>query len=157
MMTLTGHERMANILQRKPVDRIGVFEHFWDDTHRAWSEAGHLAAGESFEDHFGYDMQLCWANEMVADLDFVPEVIEETDETILRKDGNGAFLRRHKQHDTTPEHVDFSVKERAAWEELIKPKLTADPRRIHFDWYREAKRQAAADRALLLLVGDECL
>ena len=38
---------------------------------------------------------------MMADPDFVPEVIEETEETILTIDGNGAILRRHKLHDST--------------------------------------------------------
>ena len=33
-MTLTGAERIANILRRKPVDRIGLFEHFWGDTQK---------------------------------------------------------------------------------------------------------------------------
>jgi uroporphyrinogen decarboxylase len=53
------------------------------------------------------------------------------------------MLRRHKKHDTTPEHVDFTVKERTKWEELIKPKLKADRRRINFEGYRNAKANAA--------------
>ena len=31
MAGLTGIERIGNILGRKPVDRIGLFEHFWGD------------------------------------------------------------------------------------------------------------------------------
>jgi len=57
-------------------------------------------------------------------------------------DGNGATLRRHKKHDTTPEHIDFVVKDRQGWEETVKPHLTPDPRRINFAAYREAKRAA---------------
>ncbi len=140
---MTGRERIGNILQRKPVDRIGLFEHFWGDTYKAWSEAGCIPAGESFEDHFGFDCQGCWPFNLVADLDFTPVIVEETEETVLTRDGNGALLRRHRQHDTTPEHVDFSVKDRAAWEALIKPKLTPDRRRINFEGYRAAKAQAA--------------
>lgn len=34
MNKMTGRERIGNILQRKPVDRIGVYEHFWSDTQR---------------------------------------------------------------------------------------------------------------------------
>jgi len=90
MQTMTGKERIHNILKRKPVDRIGLFEHFWNDTHRAWVEQGWISPEESFEDHFGYDLQLFWAFNMVADLDFEPETIEETEETILQRDGNGA-------------------------------------------------------------------
>lgn len=141
---MTGRERIARILKRQPVDRIGLFEHFWGDTYRLWREQGHLREGESIEDHFGFDLSNCGCFNFVADLDFVPVVLEETAETKVVRDGNGATLRRHKLHDTTPEHVDFAVKDRVAWEEQIKPRLTADPRRINFESYREARSRAAA-------------
>jgi uroporphyrinogen decarboxylase len=142
MQTLTSVERIQNILKRQPVDRIGVFEHFWGDTYRSWLEEGYIREGENLADHFGYDLELCWPFNMVADLDFVPEVVEETKETILVRDGNGALLRRHKLHDSTPEHVDFLVKDRRAWEEHIKPELTPDRRRINFEAYRNIRRHA---------------
>ena len=140
---MTSVERIGNILRRKPVDRIGVFEHFWGDTHKKWTAEGHIAEGESLEDHFGFDFHLCWPFNMVADLDYQPETIEETEETILQRDGNGAVLRRHKLHDSTPEHVDFRVKDRTAWEQYIKPHLTPDRRRINFEAYRNTKKLAA--------------
>jgi len=143
MQPLSGYERTRNILKRQPVDRIGVFEHFWNDTQRIWTENGWMKPGESYEDHFNYDLQLFWAFNSVADLDFVLETVEETEETILQRDGNGALLRRHKLHDSTPEHVDFMVKERKAWEDFAKPHLTADRRRIDFEGYRAARKHAA--------------
>ncbi|MFW5884223.1 MAG: uroporphyrinogen decarboxylase family protein [bacterium] len=144
---MTSHERISRILARQPVDRIGLFEHFWGDTRKKWADEGHLAGDESPHDHFGYDLELCWAFDCTADLDYEPEVLEETDETILTRDGNGAVLRRHKLHDATPEHVDFAVKERGAWEELVKPKLTPERRRINFEAYRDTREAAAkADR-----------
>ena len=142
-MAMTGMERMSSILRRKPVDRIGLFEHFWGDTQKKWTEEGHIRQGENLADHFGFDMQTSWPFSMVADLDFVPQVVEETEDTILTRDGNGALLRRHKKHASTPEHVDFVVKERQAWEEKIKPLLKPEPRRINFEAYRNAKRNAA--------------
>ncbi|HOQ67692.1 MAG TPA: uroporphyrinogen decarboxylase family protein [Candidatus Atribacteria bacterium] len=143
MDVMTGVERMTNILQRKPVDRIGLYEHFWGDTQKKWTEEGYVKQGENLVDHFGFDMDECWPFNMVADLDFIPEVVEETDETILTRDGNGALLRRHKLHDATPEHVDFMVKDRRGWEEHIKPLLNPERRRINFEAYREAKGRAA--------------
>ena len=112
MQPMTGHERIANILQRKPVDRIGLFEHFWSDTQRIWQANGWIPDETPFEDVFGFDLQTFWAFNLVADLDFGEEIVEETAETVLKRDGNGALLRRHKLHDSTPEHVDFLVKER---------------------------------------------
>lgn len=143
MRELTGIERIGNILKRQPVDRIGLFEHFWDDTYRVWTDNQWIAPGLTFEDAFGLDMQLFWPFNMVADLDFTDEILEETEETILKRDGNGALLRRHKLHDSTPEHVDFLVKDRRGWETHIKPRLVADRRRINFEGYRWAKNYAS--------------
>ena len=142
MQPMTGIERISNILKRKPVDRIGLFEHFWGDTMKKWQADGYISQDEDLTDHFGFDMEMCWPFNLVADLDFEPQVVEETEETILIRDGNGALLRRHKLHDSTPEHVDFLVKERKAWEEHIKPLLTPDPRRINFEAYRKAREHA---------------
>lgn len=143
MQKMTGIERISNILQRKPVDRIGLFEHFWGDTQKCWQEQGHIKEEEDLSTHFGFDISNCWSFSMVADLEFENEIIEENDETVLLKDGNGAFLRRHKLHNATPEHVDFTVQDREKWEELIKPKLTASRDRINFEGYRNAKKVAA--------------
>lgn len=143
MSVMTGRERIARILHRQPVDRIGLFEHFWDDTQRIWKANGWIPDETPFEDFFGFDMQTFWPFKMVADLDFGEQIIEETEETVLKRDGNGALLRRHKLHDATPEHVDFLVKDRRAWEEHIKPLITADRRRINFEGYRKAKARSA--------------
>ncbi len=143
MTQMTGIERMSNILKRKPVDRIGLSESFWGDTRREWESGGHIQKGISFADNFGFDLDKSWPFSMIADLDFVPVVVEETDETILTRNGNGALLRRHKLHDSTPEHVDFMIKERKDWEEHIKPILKAERRRINFEAYRNMKKICA--------------
>ena len=64
---MTGKERIQRILKHQPVDRIGLYEHFWNDTYKAWEQAGHLKNGESYEDHFGFDVQEFWAFNLVAD------------------------------------------------------------------------------------------
>jgi uroporphyrinogen decarboxylase len=142
--TMTGVERTGRILARKPVDRIGLFEHFWGDTLTLWQQQGRIQPGQSLEDHFGFDMQCFWPFNTVARLDFEPITVEETEETVLRRDGNGALLRVSKTHDATPEHVDFLVKDRAGWEEHVKPFLTPDHARVNFEGYRDARRHAAA-------------
>ena len=141
MAELTGVERIGNILKRQPVDRIGLFEHFWGDTLEKWRGQGHISEDEDLATHFGFDMSTGGGFNMVARLDFEPEVLEETEETILTRDGNGAVLRRHKLHSATPEHVDFAVKERRGWEELARPFLTPTRERINFEGYRQAREE----------------
>ena len=150
---MTGKERITNILQRKPVDRIGLFEHFWGDTLKKWQEAGKIQPGQDLATHFGFDLNTCWCFNFVADLDFKPITLEEDAETILVKSGNYATMRSHKLHSSTPEHVDFDVKERQAWEALIKWRLIPDRRRINFEAYRNAKKASAAQNRFFCWAG----
>ncbi|NSW57701.1 MAG: hypothetical protein HPY44_16945 [Armatimonadetes bacterium] len=143
-MSMTSIERMVQTLALKPVDQTPVAVSPWGATVKRWRDEGHIGPDEDVQEHFGQDLRTGgWLNS-VAKLDFEPVLIEETDETILQLDGNGAKLRRHKLHDSTPEHVDFTVKDRATWEEHAKPFLVGlDRRRIPFESYRAAKQYAA--------------
>jgi len=44
---LTGIERIGRIIRREPVDRIGLYEHIWDETIVKWTQEGHLKASFS--------------------------------------------------------------------------------------------------------------
>jgi uroporphyrinogen decarboxylase len=142
---MTGKERISRILRHQPADRIGIFEHFWGDTYKEYTSTGHIKHGENFDEHFGLDMGTCWAFDLTVDMDFQPVTVREDEDTVTVKDGNGALLRRHKHHDSTPEHVGFTVCEREDWEKA-KPKLLEFcERRINFEAYRAAK--AAAEKS----------
>ncbi|MFH0962932.1 MAG: uroporphyrinogen decarboxylase family protein [Planctomycetota bacterium] len=144
MRRLTSYERVANTLSRKPVDHIPAAVDPWGATVNRWVAEGHLKEGEDVPEHFDQDIRSGGWLKSTVDLDFQDVVIEETDETILKLDGNGAKLRTHKLHDSTPEHVDFTVKDRVSWEEFAKPRLLAvDRRRIPFEKYREARAFSA--------------
>ena len=143
-MSMNSIERMIATLDRKPVDLTPIAVSPWGATVKKWREEGHIGEEEDVAEHFGQDLRTGgWINS-VADLDFEAVTIEETDETVLTLDGNGAKLRRHKLHDSTPEHVDFTVKDRGGWEEHIRPRLVdVDRRRIPFEAYRDARKFAA--------------
>ncbi len=148
MKSLSSRERIARILRRDPVDRIGVSESFWGDTKAKWVAAGHIDQDEELHDHFGLDLRGGgWAS-MVADPEAVEEIVEETDETKLVRNGNGALLRWWKDRAGTPEHVDFLVKDRAGWEEHIRPRLI-DPatirKRINCEGYRNTRDRCQRD------------
>ena len=146
MRELTSRERIDRILKRQPVDRIGANESFWADTRRKWAAEGHVEADEDLLHHFGLDMK-CWGGlDLSAWLDYEDEIVEETDETKLVRNANGALLRWWKHKAGTPEHVDFLVTDRAGWDEHIRPHLLnqADyQRRINFEGYRQVKAQCA--------------
>ena len=144
-MQMTSQERMQAALDRKPVDMLPISITPWGATVQRWVQEGHIAPEEDIAEHFGQDLrQAGWLN-CVVDLDFQPVVIEETEETILHLDGNGAKLRRHKLHDSTPELIDFLVKVRKSWEEHARPRLFQfHRRRINPEWYRGDKQFASS-------------
>lgn len=154
MQKMSHYERFTRALAHQPVDQLPYAEGPWGQTVERWTKEGHLKPGEDLIEHFGMSLRTGgWLNS-TADLDFKPVTLEETAETILVRDGNGALLRRHKLHDSTPEHVDFAVQGREKWEELIKPHLLqVDRRRIPFEGYRAAKAKAKANQEFFCWAG----
>ncbi len=140
---MTHKERMLAVLNRERVDELPVHDSFWGDALAKWRKEGHLQEGEDVVSHFDTSLRSGgWFNGC-ADLDFENEILEETDETILRRDGNGAVLRNWKARSGTPEHVDFAVKDREGWERLVRPHLlNLDRRRIKFEGYSESRKLA---------------
>lgn len=140
MQELTSIERVTRTLALEPVDHIPAAVSPWEETIKRWREEGHIGPEEDVHEHFDQDIRSAgWLNS-TADLDFEEVVLEETDETILKLDGNGAKLRRHKLHERTPEHVGFTVKDRASWEEFARSHLVKlDRRRIDFKDYRKIR------------------
>ena len=153
MESLTGIERISRILKHEPVDRIGLYEHFWGDTRDKWTADGYIEEEEDLVQHFDFDIRQAGAFKMVIDPDFERELIEETEDTELFLDGNGAKLRWHKKHASTPEHVGLTITNKRQWEELAKPKLKADRSRIDFEAYREAKEQARKENRFFCFTG----
>jgi len=150
---MTSKERIHNILNRKPVDRIGSYEHFWAATNPQWIQEGLMEKDEDVSDHFNFDIREHWSLNLVADTAFGEKTVEEDEDTVTYLNGNGATLRKHKKHTTTPEHVAFSVKDRNDWEEKIKPLLKAAPDRIDFAAYRKARENAAHKNLFFTLSG----
>jgi len=140
---LSPRQRVNCVLHRRPVDRLPACEGFWQETLDRWTAEGHLAPDEDPVSHFDLDLRRAGGLNCVADLDFEPVVLEETADTVLRLDGNGAKLRRHKHRSTTPEHVGFTVTDRSGWLLHAKPHLLdLDRRRIPFEAYRRERSLA---------------
>ena len=153
MAELTGFERTKLLLNHKKPDRIGLYEHFWGDTYREWLQKGSIPEGTDFNKHFNFDIAMGGGLHLAGNIDYKPEVVAEDEDTITTKNQNYAILRTHKKHDTTPEHVGFTVNCREKWEELIKPNIVPETRRIGFEGYRNAKKYAADNDKFFMYSG----
>lgn len=150
---MTGKERISNIFKRKPVDRIGVYEHFWDDTKIKWENEGIVEKGQFFSQRFNHDMELAWVFEVMANHKFEPVILEETEDTVLKLNGNGAKLRYHKKHNATPEHVGYTVNDCDSYKEHIKPLLTPQEDRIDGQLYLRTKEMCEKENKFFMWSG----
>lgn len=123
----TSQEVIDCLLRGKPAERIGLHDNPWGDTVTKWITQGYPTTDDDKPvnpvDHFGFDMAGVggWFN-MEANLD-AGEIIEETDEWKIVRNGNGAALKWWKNKSGTPEHIDFLMTSREVWEKDYRPKL----------------------------------
>jgi uroporphyrinogen decarboxylase len=155
----TPREVVDALLRGKKAERMALMDSPWADTIVAWVEQGYptrlryRAAGETrwrpddgrWEDveqegeytepvpaweHFGFDMVGTggW-------FDYQPlighsELVEESDEWDIKRNGSGAALKYWKHKSGTPEHIDFRMTSRDVWERDYRPYLLEwDPAR----------------------------
>ncbi len=146
MQTMTHKERVLNALNRQPVDLLPCADDIWAETAAKYVAQGKAKPNEDLNTHFDMSWRLAGWIDSVAKLGFQPVILEETEETVLKIDGNGAHLRWWKNRSGTPEHVAFTVTDRASWEEHVKPHVLAlDKRRINVGGYVYVKELAAKE------------
>ncbi len=152
----TSFERVRNTLDHHPVDRVATYEDFWGDTIRKWRTEGKLGPEESPHDRFDLDIRKGGWIGMVANADCDSQLVEETQETKLIRNPDGALLRWHKQHASTPEHVDFAVCDRDSWNRLVREPLldeSLDECRIDIEGYREKRQEAHRQQRFFFWAG----
>lgn len=129
---MESRELIKNILTKKPVERMGFGDKTWWETEEKWREQGYLVrqneiTGQkenvSFNDWFDGDMYEEWNISTEPVLGY-REVIEESDEWIITKNGAGAICKNWKHRTGVPEHIDFEMNSMEVWQEKYKPYLT---------------------------------
>jgi len=155
----TPREVVDNLLRGRPAERMGLHEAIWGDTLRNWVREGYPALpkkpGESPEkaprpvspvDHFGFDMAGVGGWFDALPLRGHKEVLEETDEWRVTRNGAGAALKYWKHKSGTPEHVDFLMTSREVWERDYRPHLLdLDRERVNVEGARKALRRRRAE------------
>jgi uroporphyrinogen decarboxylase len=119
----------AIIRRDRPLTRVGVFDYLWSETVDRW------VAGE------GYPVDVGAGGWIQAFPKFGPDVgdvLDETDEWIVKRNGAGAAMKTWKTRSGTPEHVDFHMTSREIWEADYRPHLLEiDRGRFDVDGTRE--------------------
>ncbi len=129
-------EVVDSLLRKGRAERVGVMDNPWGSTLRRWVGQGMPTDADERPanpiDHFGFDMVGCggWFDWQAKR--GVNEVLEETEEWKIVRNGNGAALKQWKHKVGTPEHIDFLMTDRAVWERDYRPFLVEpDPDRVN--------------------------
>lgn len=124
---MTSRENIDQLIRNKKSDRIAISDKPWRETLESWVSQGY-PTDENNEPvdpavHFGFDME-----EVGGWFEWEPiagykEILEETDEWYVLRNGAGAALKYWKHKSGTPEHIDFEMTSREIWEEKYRPHL----------------------------------
>ncbi len=127
---MTSKERVTLLLKRQIPDRMGLYESFWPETLRDyWPKQGYPEGYPKLntqqwtsieakpEYYFNYDIFNCggWF-----DSSFFPgkkDVIEETDQWQVTKDGNLSTFKYWKNKSGTPQHMGFEITTPEKWKQ----------------------------------------
>ena len=144
----TPREVIESIMRRGSPERVGLYDRPWADTLTKWLGQGMPAdargAAVDPVEHFGFDIARLGGVSGWKAVHGREEVIEETDEWRIVRDGNGAVLKWWKNKSGTPEHIDFAMTGREVWQREYRPHLLAvDRRRLDLDAGPFRRRTAA--------------
>ena len=147
-MATTSKERIDLALQHREADRVALYDSPWPTTVRRWREEG-LPDGKSPAEYFGYEI----AN-VGYDRGFgiTPEVLEETDEYVIRRTNLGSVTKDWKNRASTPELIDFLIKDEATWRE-VRDRYRPNEGRVDLEKTRQAVAQARAAGKWIALGG----
>ena len=139
----TPRDVIDSLLRRKPAERVGVVDNPWGDTLKKWADEEGYPKDEKGNpvnpvDHFHFDMVGVGGWFDALPIRGFSEVIEETDEWKVVRNGAGAALKWWKNKSGTPEHIDFRMTSREIWDRDYRHHLLqVDRQRLSIDATRQ--------------------
>ncbi len=114
---MTSKERFRRAFMHQSADRVPITDVAWKGTVRRWKAEG-MPDGADWEDYFGIDKI------GVISADFSPRyqqrVLEETEDYVIKTTEWGVTLKEFKEEDSTPEFLDFKIRDASVWSEAKK-------------------------------------
>jgi uroporphyrinogen decarboxylase len=126
MVKMTSHERFKRMFEHRDADRVPILDGPWGTTIERWQREG-LPEGQSYIDYFDLDKVTTFSGGNSPR--YESKTIEETPEYRIYTTGFGATLKNWKHMTSTPEFLDFKIKDRETWADA-KARMTMDENRI---------------------------
>lgn len=142
-----SRDLVDNLMHKRPAERVGLTENIWGQTIERWVKEGYPTDAEGkpvdVVQHFGFDIIGAGGWFDIMPLKGFSEVVEETDEWRITRNGAGASFKYWKTKAGTPEHMDFRMTSREIWDRDYRPHL------LEFDRSRadvEGSKRAMEER-----------
>ncbi|MBL8029133.1 MAG: hypothetical protein JNL74_22115 [Fibrobacteres bacterium] len=126
---MNTHERMTRVYNHKEADRIPIWDSPWETTIARWNNEG-LVKGRDYRDVL--DLDKVYTFKADNSPGYPEKTLEETNEYKLYTTNWGATLKSWKHATSTPEFVDFTMKDRESWQKA-KERMVPDANRIPWD------------------------
>jgi uroporphyrinogen decarboxylase len=130
---MTSRERILCALNHEEADRVALQDSPWFTTVNRWHEEG-LPKDKGPGEYFNFEMSGFGSD---TSFQLPHEVVEDTEDYTIVRNANGALAKNWKQKTSTPEMIDFTIKDRKSWEEH-KPLLAMNDSRV--DWKNGPER-----------------
>ncbi|NLG97217.1 MAG: hypothetical protein GX491_07650 [Chloroflexi bacterium] len=144
MTTMTSHERFRRMFAHQEADRIPIIDTPWDATIERWHREG-MPEDVSYVDYFGLD-RFVSLNLTDNSPRYPVEVINETETDITYTTEWGVTARQWKHAASTPEFLDFTIKDPDSWRKA-KERISPSHDRVKWDLlkrdYRKWREQGA--------------
>lgn len=128
MAEMTTHERVTRMFEHRDADRVPITDSPWGTTVQRWHREG-IPADVSVPDYFNLDKFA--AISVDTSPRYPVQVIEETDEVIVRTTAWGQTIRNWKTHGGVPEFLECRVTDADSWAEA---KARMVPSRDRINW-----------------------
>ena len=135
MAAATSREIVDAIAREKRCpERMGSFEWFWQDAPKAWESQG-LPAGTDVWEFFDLDVREIKGSQFrTTGLPVDDVVVDEDDETVVRRNGWGALHREWKAKPGVPEHLGFEMRDERVWRTKYRDMMRGLDLRRFPDW-----------------------
>ncbi|NLN19416.1 MAG: hypothetical protein GX162_09110 [Firmicutes bacterium] len=131
MRELSTYERMKRMYDHQEADRVPITDTPWESTVERWRREG--MGDVSYVDYFGLDR---FAGISVDNSPrYEVKTLEQTDTYRIYTTKWGVTVRTWRHAGGVPEFLDFTIVDRATWQEA-KARMTPDPDRINWQHLR---------------------
>lgn len=111
---MNSKEVTQNLLLNKKSERIGLYENIWPDTLKRWENEGY-PSGVPPQDYFCFDINRVGKTFDVYPKRGIHELIEDSEEWSIIRNGAGATFKYWKNKSGTPEHISFLMTSPEVW------------------------------------------